>query len=587
MNNADSQEIEFIIKDIRFTEFGLLLAILVTFILKLSLVFLLNIDVDEFTFLSLIHRYLHDAPISQFFTFHVHFFSWLPAISENEVNQIFAARTVMFGLGVGSCIFLYLIGKLFFNRTGALFSVLCYLSISNVIVHGASFRFDPMCVFLFLCAAYFLLKSPRSLFGVSIAGLSLALSLMISLKTILYLPAIGAVFLLQLFFEKNKKDVFKGLLLFSLALIIGFVLLYHFHLSTLAKGVTSPDKAVNNLVSQGIFFKEFFPNPYYMIAILMENISIWIFWLGGLIFLIWDLYAKNRSLFEGLLLLSLLIPLFSLIFYKYNFPYFYVFVLSPTIIFSGVLIGKISEDFKKKGSLSFLLLICIFSLTVLGNFLFNFNRNAFDQTISQKEIVKLVHKIFPKPVPYIDRCSMISSYPKFGIQMTTWDMVRYTDANKPIMKDILIKHHPVLIVANIVHLDLSVPRGGRRDIFKNYPLLEEDYNILKDNFIHHWGAIYVAGKHFDFDSTKKFQTIEILIPGIYTLESDGEVSINGVVYRPESKINLEQMTYTIVPLKIPLKVTLRWGRDLYKPTQKPSTQPIFLGYYLQALKMQN
>jgi hypothetical protein len=134
---------------------------------------------------------------------------------------------------------------------------------------------------------------------------------------------------------------------------------------------------------------------------------------------------------------------------------------------------------------------------------------------------------------------------------------------------------------------LSVPRGSRKDLHRNFPLLEEDYNILKENFIHHWGALYVAGKHFDFDSTKKSKTIKILIPGIYTLESDGEVSINGVVYGSGSKINLEQMTYKIVPLKIPLEVTLRWGKDLYKPPRKPSKQPIFLGYYLNALKMQN
>ena len=152
----------------------------------------------------------------------------------------------------------------------------------------------------------------------------------------------------------------------------------------------------------------------------------------------------------------------------------------------------------------------------------------FDQTIAQKETVKLVHKIFPEPVPYIDRCGMISSYPKVGLKMSTTDMEKYIEANKPIMRNMLIKQKPAFIVANSVHLDLSVPRGTRNDIFKNYPLLKEDYNILKENFIHHWGAIYVAGKHFDFDSTKKSQTIDILIPGNYTLESDGEVSINGV-----------------------------------------------------------
>jgi len=588
MKDTEFHERIYIRKGIRSTEFGLLIAILITLILKLRLIFLLNIDIDEFTFLSFVHQHLQGTLSSQFFRFHVHFFSWLPGISGNEVAQIFAARMVMYLLSLGACIFLYLIGRLFFNRSGALFSVLCYLSISNVIVHGASFRFDPMCGFLFLCSVYFLLRTPRSSFGIIIAGFNTALSLMISLKTILYFPTIGVIFIFQYFFEKSKRKVHKEIVLFSITLIIGFVLLHHFHLATLAKGVSSVDKIAKNLASQGILFKEFFPNRFYMIAILVENLFIWLFWLGGLIFLVWDLiYHKSKLLSKNLLLLSLFIPLLSLAFYKYSFPYFYVFILSPAIIFSGVLIDKVTDNFKKKGYIVSLILIYIGSLTIIGNFFFHYKRNAFDQTIAQREMVQLVHKIFPETVPYIDRCFMISSFPMVGLQMTSWDMARYTTANRPIMQQILIKHKPKLIVANIVHLDLSVPRGSRMDIFKNYPLLEEDYNILKDNFIHHWGVLYVAGKHLRFNSTKKYQTFEMLIPGTYTLESEGEVFINGVIYEPGSKINLEQMVYTIVPKTSPMEMTLRWGKDLYKPHRKPSTQPIFLGYYLQALKMRN
>jgi len=66
---------------------------------------------------------------------------------------------------------------------------------------------------------------------------------------------------------------------------------------------------------------------------------------------------------------------------------------------------------------------------------------------------------------------MISSYPKIGPHMSTYDMERYTIANRPTMRNLLIKHHPVFILANIVFLDLDRPRGGQ-DIFRNYPLLE-------------------------------------------------------------------------------------------------------------------
>ncbi len=585
----NSQQSIFTRKCIVLTELALFIVILITLLLKFHLIFLLNIDVDEFTFLSIVHQYLQGALAIQFFTFHVHFFSWLPLISENEVTQIFAARVFMYILGLGSCIFIYLTGRLFLNKSGALFSVLCYLSISNVIVHGSSFRFDPICVFLFLMSIYFLLRKPRSGLFVIAPGLNMALSLMVSLKTVLYLPAIGAIFLCRIFLKENRRAIFKEIVFFTVTLIIGFILVYQYHLFTLSgEGLHSPVKVVNAFASRGILFNGLFPEPVYMLLILVENLFIWVFWLVGIILLVWELICfKNKQLSENMLMLPLLIPLISLIFYKNSFPYFYVFIISPAIIFPGVFVSKIIDDYKKKGSVVFLMLIStIASLIVFVNFSIHYKRNAFNQTVTQREIVQLVHQIFPQPVPYIDRCSMISSYPKVGLNMTTMGMERYREANVPIMHKILIRQQPVFIVANIVYLDLSLPRGAK-DIFRNYPLLEEDHNILKENFIHHWGLLYVAGKHFNFNSHVRSQTFEILIPGTYTLEADGEVSINGVVYEPGSIVKLKQMTYTIVPQTTPMGVTLRWGKDLYKPSYEPSTQPVFLGYYLQALKMRH
>jgi hypothetical protein len=308
-------------------------------------------------------------------------------------------------------------------------------------------------------------------------------------------------------------------------------------------------------------------------------------WLVGLVMVIYYLISKkNMRMSKYYLMLPLLIPLLSLLSYKFSYPYFYTFIIPPAVFFSGVLINKLVKDYKSRESK--VTIVTIFSLILIFfmNFIGHYKIHAFDQTVSQKEIVDIVHKIFPEPVPYIDRCSMISSFPNVGLQMTTWDMEKYADANRPIMSRILFKHSPVFILANIVHLDLALPRG-QIGIYKINPLLKEDFNILKENFIHHWGSIYVAGKQFYFDSTKRSQIIEkLFIPGIYTLEADDKVMINGVVYEPGSKIKFERMTYTIEPLKLPMTITLRWGNDLYKPTFEPATQPLFLGYYLQALR---
>ena len=120
-----------------------------------------------------------------------------------------------------------------------------------------------------------------------------------------------------------------------------------------------------------------------MIAILLENLFIWVFWLGGVIFIVWDLICfKRKPRSKNLFLLPLLIPLLALATYKFAFPYFYVFILSPAIVFSGVFIDKAMENFRKKGSLFSVILISISSLTILGNFYFHYKRNAFDKTMS-------------------------------------------------------------------------------------------------------------------------------------------------------------------------------------------------------------
>ena len=585
MKNKEKKLIE---KWISFAELSILFIILIVLLLKLHLIFILNIDIDEFTFLSPIYQYQRGNLSHPLFNLHVHFFSWLPLTSENEVNQIIFARIFMYIIGLGSCTFIYFIGKMFFNRLGALFSVLGYLSISNVVVHGASFRFDPLCVFFLMMSLYFSLNKSRSLRTPIFSGLSMAVSLMISLKTVFYLPTVGLIYLSKLIFENGRILTLKKMVVFLFALISGFFFIYKVHSFTLAQErMQSSFSIINKISPLNIIFNNLISEPYYLLKIFFDNFFVWLVWMAGLVIVIYYLISnKNNKRSNYFLMLTFLVPLLSLLSYKFSFPYFYVFIIPLSVLFTGVTLNKFVDNLKSNGSK--VLLLSIFSLILIFflNFITHYKIYAFDQTVSQKEIVSVVHKIFAEPVPYIDRCSMVSSFPNVGLQMTSWDMEKYAAANKPIMREILLNRKPVFILANIVHLDLSLQRG-QPGIYKINPLLNEDFTILKENFIHHWGTIYVAGKQFHFNLQKENQNFEILIPGIYTLEADGNVIINEEIYEPGAKILLKRKIYTIEPMKIPMAVSLRWGADLYKPSFKPSDQPLFLGYYLQALKFRS
>jgi hypothetical protein len=79
--------------------------------------------------------------------------------------------------------------------------------------------------------------------------------------------------------------------------------------------------------------------------------------------------------------------------------------------------------------------------------------------------------------------------------MSTWGMDSYLSNNRPIMNNLVRKQSPVFLVANATPLYIFLDYKAF-DKLKNYRLLKEDWDVLKQNYIHHWGLLYVAGKQF-------------------------------------------------------------------------------------------
>ena len=107
------------------------------------------------------------------------------------------------------------------------------------------------------------------------------------------------------------------------------------------------------------------------------------------------------------------------------------------------------------------------------------------------------------------------------------------------------------------------------------PLLDEDQRVLRENFIHHWGPIYVAGKEFLTFDKSAIVSFEILIPGEYSVESTREVTLDGKKLPPHSTVELSAGGHSILTLD---GARLRWGRELFLPLQAAPTIPIFHGY---------
>jgi hypothetical protein len=576
MIQYSSQQVNIDSKEIKFLEFGLILLIVIALCLKFRLIFQMRINQDEFHYLSYIYSYSRGSLSEILQTFHVHFFKWFSYFSNNEVMQIILARSVMFLFFLGTCILTYLIGRQFINRCGALFAVICFLSFSYVVVNGSGFRHDTISVFLCLFSIYFIISNPQLKFSSIIAGISMAFSIMFTIKSVFHLVIIGIIILCMLAMTQKRSEVIKQIVHFVITFVVGYLIFYQLHVSKL-NIVSSPaqKKFLKNVYSKFILIDELFPARTFLKLSINQNLIIWTLLIAGVFFVIWEIvYTKKDKLKKNFILLAFIIPILSLIFYRNAFPYFYVFILTPAIIFSGILFHEITEGLKKTKSKFSLILIIFFTLLVFFNFLFYYFLFSPKRNFSQKELLEKVHKIFPEPVSYIDGCSMVASYPKSGFFMSSMGMENYLTMNRPIMEDLLNKDKPLFLLSNVPQLDLSLPRE-KAVSYANYSLLEEDWMVLKSNFLHHWGPIYVVGKQFNLSSVANSQNFKIFISGNYTLEGEQNVSVDGIFYKPGDIIKLKKGKHSIAGLYKSGKVKLRWGKNLYKPSSPPPLDPIF------------
>jgi hypothetical protein len=488
-------------------------------------------------------------------------------------------------ISIGSGILIYKIARIYLGKEGALFSALCYFSYYNIVLHGNSFRMDPICCFLFLSSLYLVLGRTYSYTNVIIAGILMGLSLMITIKSSIYLLSIALLYFINIRFSSEKIKILKHASVFLAALLLSAGLFYSYHIFSLTSaGTAMAYSAPQNLgqfyplkvqpVSSNylynVFSKMFLENgfiPRFDVfkKTVYKDAIIWLCLIIGIISTFKEIQMKNeKSLMLRQLLPLLILPL-TVVFYRNAWPYYYVFIIPPVLIYCGMVIDKIALSVNStKSTLSWWIMTILFLSVFCTMVSFYTNRNS-NETITQRNLVNLVHQIFPKPTPYIDGCSMISAYPKIGFFMTSWGVEEYRKLNIPIYRDLISKHHPAFLIANRNCIDPQ--RMMAKETKSEYELLDKDKEVILKNYVKHWGGLYVAGKKFEFSNVSETQQFEILIPGIYTVESDAVVSIDGADYKPGSQVMLEETNHTICAMGKPMNVILRWGKNLYRPDE--------------------
>jgi len=539
----------------------LLGAIALSLLLQCWLAFTRQINWDEFWFLSRLYQYREGALSASLQTFYVHLFAWLPHVSNNVIGRIVSARVLMLGLEAGTFALIYSSARRFVSREAALLGLFTYASLNYVLIHGAAFRADPIATFL-LMSSVALFLAPQPAWKSMIAGaLAMALAGLVTAKSVFYLPPIAAI-LLWRFIESDNRRAFALKLGAAAAIsMLAFAAAFVLHRASLAP--PRPGSAVSTGFVIGMAFA---PGAFartwpYMSAAMIGNPATFAAAALGIRQCISET-AKARL--RSLALLSFAFPLLTLFFYRNSFPYYYPFALAPAAILACLAFDRMQYVWERA---AWALACAVFLIIQFANAL-------SPGQAAERETLAAVRKIFPQAAAYFDYCGMASDYRHAGFFMSTWGIERYRLMGKPVFREAIAgKDPPLFVIADtpVLHEALA---PGSEDIGDGYKLFSADARALRANYVHHWGAIWVAGK--DLGALGAARAVAIEIPGSYTIEASAPVLIDNVTYKPSTIVRLARGTHN-VQSAIEQHVILRYGDHLFRPASPPPGD-IFEGF---------
>lgn len=527
---------------------ALAMAFLAIGITQVMLLPRVNINWDEFFFLSKIHDAIRGTLWHDFQSFYIHFFGWLPKLSGDEIEQVIAGRWVMLSAELITVFLIYLASRSFVSPVASAFAGLVWLSSGFVLVHGFSFRADPLATVLLMGALTIMIRfRPRVGLAAVSGGLG-AVAVLVTIKSVLWLPAFLGVLAWQ--FSRSSSDELRRMIGgVSAGAILSFCILYLWHIEGLPDHPDAGTAILGGALHATVLEAGLLPRHHEVWAWITSSAA-------ALVLMVLGVWRDRIALW-------FIAPLLSLLFYRNAFPYFFPFIAAPAMI--AVSLGAEQLRGRTLYFIPFILLM----LGSIGNELFRVLPHG---QAAQRQLVSAVHEIFPEPVPYIDRNGMIASFPRHGFFMSTWGMNKYR-RGAPVMADILKEHTPPLLIANGPALASAM--AGRVEPKNPYALLPEDARVLQDAYLHYWGAIYVAG--LSATATPSGESVHVGVTGRYRIESQAPVKVDGESYGPGESVFLERGEHRI-SARDGTEVQLIWGAANPPPEMPPLPKRIYYGF---------
>ena len=537
---------------------------LIGIVMTLHLLSALNREInwDEFYFLSLVPDYERGTLAHSLQTFHVHLFWWLSKLPLDEISQILLARCLMWLLLGATIFFLFRITKTLASPEGAFFAVIVYSTLVFVLQHGTSFRSDPIITALLMGAIYALSRG-TGLLLLGTSATAFILALLISIKSVFLLPLMGAVVAIQWSESSAPLRLLRDILFTIIAAALLFFGLFWWHASSILQATHEPSSMLGGALTKTILDSGLFYGIAFLKYTLRSDAIQWVLVAIGIVIAFIDLTARDtKERFRAVVLLAFASPLLTVIFYRNAFPYYYVFMMAPVAVTAGISADWLVKRFRIAKLLPPIMVA--FAVSQAG---IDFSRDHS----AQRSVIAAVSEIFPNPVPYIDRCSMIGAYPMVGFFMSGWGMEVYRQSGRDQFARSIYEKHPLFVIANhpgllqALQMGASAPQG-------DIALIPSDAAALRDNFIPHWGPIWVVGKRLD-PTQGATSSFAVAIPGEYTLEADEQMLIDGKTFFPGNVLTLTEGVHNYRGQF----AQLRYGEHLPRPLRQPP-KTVFTGF---------
>lgn len=527
----------------------------VVLLLQVELVFSKSVNWDEFFHFSQIHQHLLGRPAPWLQAPFVALFFWVPALPGDNIDHIQLIRLLILPFEIVTIAAIAGMARRFADRETALLCGVIYVTGGYVFLHAFALRADMIAAALLMAALWLILCRPLRGREIALVIFLLALAFVSTIKAVLYAPAFLGVLLFRLEKPGHRRALASAAILVALAGLALLWLAPHLPASGpigILRDIGDLGRAsIDRMFSGGVF-----PQGIWLVRQIAFTPLLSAAILATALYACWP----GRGWMQRVLFLSLLAPLATVAVYRNAFPYHFAFILPPAVVAIAPVVGWLRRRYG---------VVAVAFFPLVGALLFSFSQSR-DVLPRQRAIQTGIQTIFPAPVTYIDDSGMAGSFPRAVNHFASgWGREIYFRSGEPIYSQAMeTEPIPMLLANNVVLENLFY------DTLIDARLLPKDDQVLRANYIPHWGRVFVAGKTIAAGEWPL--AVEISVPGRYTVEGGG-IDIDGRYYSAGSVVTLARGMRRVAGRRS-VNVTLRWGDHLARPDFAWPSGPFFTEY---------